>query len=303
MIIFRHWITAALLFAASGSLCRAVGQQRPYIFATYTYSTNNRLANLGPLVQYLSQATGREFRAVSYPTVSALISAIQHDSVDFAMMNTSGYLILQRKTPGKAKPLVNLDMQGSAGTNYGGCLIALKSAGYTRLSDLRLVQGRPSLALVNSSSTSGNLVPRLLFNSAGIANPDSSFSLTYAGTHKKVVEAVLSGNAVLGGCGCAEIDSARIHQGFSGKAVAIDSFNNIPLGPVVYRSGTSEPFRHQVSALLTNLNEKDPGVFVNFCNGWTEFKGARGFRKISDQEYDQFRKMFGSNTRLWQLIE
>src|SRR5690606_16346161 len=47
------------------------------VFATYTYSTNNRLQNLEPLAEHLSSTTGLPIRAVSYPTVQALIEAVR----------------------------------------------------------------------------------------------------------------------------------------------------------------------------------------------------------------------------------
>ena len=102
------------------------GQQRPLIFATYTYSTNTRLQNLEPLARYLTEKTGVPVQARSYPTVGALINAIVHDSVDFAMINTLGYLSLERRHPGHVTLMQTLDMENQASTNYGGCLIARK---------------------------------------------------------------------------------------------------------------------------------------------------------------------------------
>ena len=294
-----------IVFAALAILLssHSIAQKKELILATYTYSTNNRLQNLEPLAGYLSQQTGLSIKAVSYPTVQALIAAIKNDSVDFAMMNTSGYLVLQKNNPGIVTPLVNLDMGNELFTNYAGCIIALKQSGISSIKELANAGKKYSLALVTASSTSGNLVPRLLLNDAGIADPAQKFTVSYSGTHKKVVEDVLGGKADIGGCGCAEVDSARKNQQFDDKAYVITSFNDIPLGPVVYNKKTGAAVVKKIATLLKKVHTTNPAVFSNFCNGWTEFKQAKRFKPVADKDYDRFRKMFGSNEALWALIQ
>ncbi len=293
-------ITATILF-----LCQIVlnAQNKIYVFATYTYSTNNRLQNLEPLASHLSQKTGLKIQARSYPTVQALIEAIKNDSVDFAMMNTSGYLILDKNNPGIAIPLVNLNMGNTINTNYGGCIIAGNSSGIKSVKDLIKKGNQRRLALVTSSSTSGNLVPRLILNSNNIPDAESFFQVKYSGTHKNVVEDVLAGRADIGGCGCAEVDSARKNLSFDSKAIVIDSFINIPLGPIIYHRKNEKHVNDLLTQELVKVHQTNPDVFINFCNGWTEFKQAINFKVVSDSEYDEFRKMFGNNNRLWKMIE
>lgn len=281
----------------------ALAQKRPYIFATYTYSTNTRLQNLEPLARYLSEQTGHAIVARSYPSVNALIQAMLHDSVDFAMINTLGYLVVQHKYPDLVKPMLTLDMGDIATTQYGGCLIARKDAPFKTMQDLTGLSNRPALGLVNSSSTSGNLVPRLLLNRAGITNADAAFELSYRGTHKSVVEDVLSGKITLGGCGCAEVDSARKYLAFNKKAFVVDSFEDIPLGPVVRHHKTSKEVARDISRALLRVHEEQFAVFATFRDGWTEFREAKKFRKVKDRRYHAFRRMFGKNQRLWQVIE
>lgn len=288
------------LFSVIGVLS-VRAQQRLYTFATYTYSTNNRLQNLEPLAGLMSQWIGAPVKAVSYPTVKALLRAIQADSVDFAMMNTSGYLVLTRQHPGKVVPLVNLAMGGAGQTKYGGCLLAARRTGITSVAQLK--SQRLKLALVASSSTSGNLVPRLLLNDAGVAHAEDAFDVYYAGTHKKVIDDLAAGQADAGGCGCAEVDRARQSPDVDKNIVVLADFNNIPLGPIVVRSGISEDLVSKVRDNLRQLHRQHPEAFARFCQGWTEFAGATHFQSVSDKDYDAFRAMFGNNVRLWGLIE
>jgi phosphonate transport system substrate-binding protein len=278
-------------------------KQKELVFATYTYSTNNRLTNLQPLADWLSEQTGVKIKAVSYPTVQSLIDAIRNDSVDMAMINTSGYLVLQRKYPGIVYPAVNLYIDGSGVTNYGGCIIAAKDSGLLTMADLGNASGKPSLALVSSSSTSGNLVPRLLLNSAGVSDAESKFNVYYAGTHRKVVEDVLTGKAAAGGCGCAEIDTARSKGFFDDKAIVVSEFNNTPLGPIVFSNKMNRALSDVMMVKLLAVHGEEPEVFKNFCAGWTEFKKALHFSPVSDVTYNEFRQMFGSNEGLWKMIE
>ncbi len=179
------------------------------MLATYTYSTNTRMESLEPLAVLLSQKTGIEVTAVSYPTVQRLLEAIKHDSVDFAMMNTSGYLTFQKEIPNKIVPLVNLYMGIASSTNYGGCIIVLNETGIPSIKHFLVTDSSYRFALVNNSSTSGNLVPRLLLNNIGIDNAEKKFQVYYAGTHKNVVEDIINGKAALGGCGCAEVEKYK----------------------------------------------------------------------------------------------
>lgn len=286
-----------LLMAAA-----CIAQKKELVFATYTYADNTRLQHLQPVAEYLSQKTGIRVRAVSYPTVQALIAGIKNDSVDIAMMNTSGYMVLQRNHPGKAVPFVNLYMGNDSSTNYAGCIIALRQKGIHSLEELTGTSKKYALALVTASSTSGNLVPRLLLNAANIPDAEAGFTLSYSGTHKKVVEDVLNGRADIGGCGCAEVDSARSNQRFDEKAMVIASFNDIPLGPVIYNNNLDKKILKKLNGLFQNIHLEQPAVFRNFCNGWTEFRQAKSFKPVKDNDYNKFRQMFGNNEGLWRLI-
>jgi ABC-type phosphate/phosphonate transport system substrate-binding protein len=147
------------------------------------------------------------------------------------------------------------------------------------------------------------LVPRLLLNSKAIPDADAVFNLRYTGTHRKAVEDVLNGQADLAGCSCSEIDSARKHASFDKKAIVLDSFNNIPLGPIVFNKRSDAKLAKMITRQLLKLHLESPAVLTQFCNGWTEFKQAKRFKKVSDKEYDAFRALFGNNLRLWKLIE
>ena len=282
-------ITGAKIFA----------QERPLVLATYAYSTNTRLDNLKPLAEYLQKKTGRQVNAVSYPSVQELIAAIVDGKVDLAMINTLGYLSFCRKYGNPALPLVTLNNGKGGATNYGGCIIAQASATMERTKDSVV-----TLALVNTSSTSGNLVPRLLFNAIGMPEVERFFKVYYAGTHKQVVDDVLSGKAVAGGCGCNEYEKAlKADRHFHKKVKLLAKFNNIPLGPIVFNRTMPVVLQRQIREALLNIHLEAPSVFATFRDGWTEFLDCNSFRLAADSDYDQFREMFGNNESLWKLLD
>lgn len=277
-------------------------QSSGLVLGTYTYASNNRLNSLEALAGYLSRETGLSLTVRSYPNVPALLHAIRADSVQLAVLNTVGYLLQQRQDAGRMIPLLNLNLGTDTATQYGGCIIAARSVDVQQLQQLRDAV-RFTLALVAPSSTSGNLVPRLLLNSIGITDAAARFDTYYAGTHQQAVADVLSGKAQLAGCGCAEVDTAKLYQGFDRKAVVVASFNDIPLGPLAYHHKLPPVVVEKVQWALLRIHEKDATRFRVFCSGWTEFRKAKSFQPVQDHAYDPFRRMFGNNESLWQLIQ
>lgn len=277
-------------------------QQSELVLGTYTYASNNRLTSLEALARYLNRETGLTVTIKSYPNVPALLRAIRADSVQLAVLNTVGYLLQQRHDAGRMIPLLNLNLGMDTATQYGGCIIASRSTDIFQLAQLRDAP-RQTFALVAPSSTSGNLVPRLLLNSIGITDAASRFDTYYAGTHQQAVADVLSGKAQLAGCGCAEVDTAKLRNDFDRKAVVVASFNDIPLGPLAYHHKLSSAIVQKVQQAMLRIHEKDAEGFRVFCSGWTEFRKAKSFQPVADRAYDPFRNMFGNNESLWQLIQ
>lgn len=296
-------IYCGMLFASMVLLNNVWGrQQSELVLGTYTYASNNRLSSLEALAGYLHREAGLTVTVKSYPNVPALLNAIRADSVQLAVLNTVGYLLQQRHDAGRMIPLLNLNLGMDTATQYGGCIIAARSTDILQLPQLRNA-ARYTLALVAPSSTSGNLVPRLLLNSIGITDAASRFDTYYAGTHQQAVADVLSGKAQLAGCGCAEVDTAKLYQGFDRKAVVVASFNDIPLGPLAYHHKLPPVVVEKVQWALLRIHEKDATRFRVFCSGWTEFRKAKSFQPVQDHAYDPFRRMFGNNESLWQLIQ
>lgn len=301
----KKFILLSYLFCIilTHSFCGSAPRQE-LVLATYAYADNNRLANLEPLAAYLQEETGFKVTAASYPSVQALTAAIVEGKVDLAMINTLGYLSFQRKHAGIAMPLVTLDAGDAKATNYAGCILASTSSRITSLQDAVVDDTVFTFALVNKASTSGNLVPRLILNSFGIANAEKQFKTYYAGTHKQVIDDLLAGKAAVGGCGCHEYyKQVESDESFEDKVIDIASYNNIPLGPIIFKNTLDTQTVAKIEAALLRIHEQDVKAFQTFKAGWTEFLEARKFKPAKDEDYNQFRNLFGQNEQLWKLLD
>jgi phosphate/phosphite/phosphonate ABC transporter binding protein len=270
------------------------------VLATYQYSSNTRLDNLAALSDYLSEQMRRPFKIKSYPTIERLINAFSLDSVHCAMINTSGYLLLEHNFPDRADCIVNLALENKSSTNYGACIIVSPTSRIKSMNDLRAAP-KGSFSMVMASSTSGNLYPRLLLSDAGISDPDKTFDVYYAGTHRQVVADVSEGKAFAGGCSCEEVEKHNLSA--ARKLVTLSSFTNIPVGPIVVSRRLDTKTVDGLKKSLLNVHEAVPGAFRKFCEGWTEFKSAKKFQVVDDSHYAELMEKFDKNERLWALLQ
>jgi len=296
-ILFRK-LNTLIVISLLGLSMTAMGQRKKeLVFATYTYSTNTRIENLKPLASWLENELGIPVKPVSYPSVKALINAIEHDSADIAMINTVGYLLLRRNGLDNMTPAVQLASDQNV-TDYGGCIIINTSDSTRSLKELMTTDHQ--LALVAPSSASGNMLPRLLLSEAGYPFPEKNTSVYYAGTHLQVLQDVASGKATVGGCGCFTVQQEAVHH----KNIAtILAYNNIPLGPVLISKRLNRKTTERIYQKLLNVHENAPEAFRQFREGWTEFKTATNFRKVPADDYDRILNMLKNNGSLWSLLE
>jgi phosphate/phosphite/phosphonate ABC transporter binding protein len=293
-------LTAILLLVlASVNYCQA---QTPdtIVLATYQYSSNTRLHNLAALSDYLSEHMHRSFRIKSYPTIERLVNAFGHDSVDCAMINTSGYLLLEHNFPKRADCIVNLELENKSSTNYGACIVVSSASRIKSMTDLKATT-KGNFSLVMASSTSGNLYPRLLLSDGGISDPDKTFDVYYAGTHRQVAVDVSEGRASAGGCSCEEVEKHNLSS--AKKLVILSSFTNIPVGPIIVNHRLDLKIVSSLKESLLNVHEAAPEAFHKFCEGWTEFKSAKNFQRVDDSHYRELLEKFDKNEKLWTLLQ
>ncbi|MEM9362540.1 MAG: PhnD/SsuA/transferrin family substrate-binding protein [Bacteroidota bacterium] len=274
----------------------------PLVLATYTYSSNNRIANLEPLSKELSQLLERPVKIISYPDVPNFISGIKSNQVDIALINTLGYLLLSMDNK-HMEPIATLKIRENAVDNYKTVLLGNS----LRVNHFDVVKNNPeklSISFVAPGSTSGNLVPRLFLSSNGIHFPENKFKkVDYAGTHQAAITRLLDDETDICALGSNEyFKQLEKDSTLSQSTSLLWISSEIPLGPVLINNKIQDYEKESIINLLSNLHETHPEVLKAIKAGWSEARQAEKFLPITDKYYDDFRRINGKNSNLSEIL-
>lgn len=277
--------------------------KEPLRLATYTYATNNRIANLEPLATLLESQLDRAVVIKSYPDVDSFIRGIKSNEVDIALINTLGYLLLSLDNS-NMEVVATLEVTEGAKDNYKTALLT-NSNNIQTLDDLLEEKENLSLSLVAAGSTSGNLVPRLMLSSLGIKSPEDQFeSLSYGGNHTSTFQRLINREVDL----CA-IGSNEYFKSIENDPTLLESIRllwmsrEIPLGPVLLNRALSTKDQELITDILLQLHDNNKDVLQSIKEGWSEAKQADRYYPITDRYYDDFRMVNGNRTDLPDILE
>jgi len=208
-------------------------------------------AEFGPLMNYLSEAIGQKVSLYIAKDYGDLRTQMENGSVDIGSFSPFAYVDAARG--GKIRIIAQSIIEGSA--TYRGIIIARKDSGLKSIADL---EGK-RFAFVDPKSASGYVYPRAMLIEKGI-NPETYFKETiFAGSHDKVIAAVLEGRA----------DAGAIYDGALGVAtrsgVAIDnlvtlvSSDPIPHDAIAVRIGLDEGPSKRLQLALIDLDKSEAG--------------------------------------------
>ena len=279
--IFWVLIFSAFIFSCT--------EPQPITLATYTYHTNDRLDNMTPLAELLSEKLEVPMETKSYKDVESLIKGIQSGEADIALINTLGYLLLSQ-TPYDAQPVAALKIPAAIQDNYKTVLLARAGLDLGNLDGLAQKADELNLTLVNKGSTSGNLVPRLMLSSLGIDSPENAFAtLSYSGNHTEAMNRILSGETDLAAFGSNEYFEqleAKAEAGTQSQLVWISE--EIPLGPVMVQNAIAPHRRQLIIDCLHGLDKEHPEVLEAIKGGWSEAKNASHYATVDETTYRSF---------------
>jgi phosphate/phosphite/phosphonate ABC transporter binding protein len=208
-------------------------------------------AEFEPLMSYLSGAIGQKVVLYIAKDYGDLRTQMEAGSVDIGSFSPFAYVDAVRG--GKIRIIAQSILDGSA--TYRGIIVARNDSGLKTLADLR---GK-RFAFVDPKSASGYVYPRAMLIEKGI-NPESYFKETiFAGTHDKVIAAVLEGRA----------DAGAIYDGALGVAkrlgvpaenlMALASTDPIPHDAIAVRIGMDEALAKKIQLALINLDKSEAG--------------------------------------------
>lgn len=237
--------------SASAQLVPAQSQQELRFGFTPVLSEPEMRAEFEPLMKYLSGAIGQKVTLYIAKDYGDLRTQMENGRVDIGSFSPFAYV--DAANGGKIRIIAQSIIEGSA--TYRGIIIARKDSGLKSIADLK---GK-RFAFVDPKSASGYVYPRAMLIEKGI-NPESFFmETTFAGSHDKVIAAVLEGRA----------DAGAIYDGALGvatrsgvaveKLVTLASSDPIPHDAIAVRIGLDEGLAKRIQLALIDLDKTEAG--------------------------------------------
>ncbi|MFY9075890.1 phosphonate ABC transporter substrate-binding protein [Malaciobacter mytili] len=231
--------------------------------------------NFSNLTNYLSKQLGIKVELKLAGDYTSVITGMQRNHIDVAYLGPKSYVEAAKRAKAEAL-VVEVDAQsGLAG--YNGTIITKKDSGLKTLEDLK---GK-TWAFTSSQSTSGTLVPSVMFSKKAI-DPQKYFSkVIYSGGHEASILSVKAG----------KIDAASTNNLDFNRGEGIhwskDDFNIIwtssliPGAPIAARSDLPTSLKMALKGALVSYNDKE---------GLKKLKN-KGFIKVDDSMYDSVREL------------
>ncbi len=231
--------------------------------------------NFGPLTSYLEKQLGIKVKLQLSGDYTAVITGMQYKKIDIAYLGPKSYVEAAKRA--KAEALV-VEVDAESGLpGYRGTIITKKGSGLKTLADLK---GK-RWAFTSSQSTSGTLVPTVMFAKAGI-KPTKYFSkVLYSGGHEASILSVKAGRI-----DAASTNNLDFNRGL-GKQWKRDDFNVIwtssliPGAPVAVRSELPNSLKMAIKGAFLSFNDKE---------GMERLKN-KGFINGDDSVYDSVREL------------
>jgi phosphonate transport system substrate-binding protein len=189
-----------------------------------------------PLVDHLSDRTGRPFELRLRPSYDAMIDDLCGSRVEFAYLGPFGYLRAHARCG--AAPLMRQERAGRP--TYRSYILVRSDSRFGSLPELRGCR----FGFGDPLSTSAHLVPRAVLAAAGI-DPDCDLHCRYYDHHDLAARAVLLG----------EVDACAVRDAVAERFLerglrALFRSEPIPAFPVVAAPAASARLRAEVSAAL-----------------------------------------------------
>jgi len=231
-----------------------------------------------PLLAYLSGALGRTIRLYIARDDGDLRAQMEAGALDVGNFSPSGYV--EGARGGKIRVIAQSILDGSA--TYRVVIIKRFDSGIEKLTDL---EGR-RFAFVDSKSAPGYVYPRALLIEKGITAERSFKETIFAGSHEKVIAAVLLGQVAAGATyeGAVAMAKARGFPTFDLEVLA--TTDPIPHDAIAVRAGLEEELVKGIQTALVELNRSPAGRQAIARNG----RKLTGYAAANDSLYDVVRR-------------
>jgi len=235
---------------------------------------SNEKERFTPLAEYLEKKLKIKVKLFSASDYAGIITALEHDHIDFAYLGAKTYIEAYTKTGAK---IVVMELNEKGFSGYKGVIITGKNSGINSIKDIK---GK-TFAFIDPNSTSGYLIQVAYFKSLNPPiEPRSYFKeLKFAGSH---VAAILSAkNLLVDLAATNEIDIERMIESgqiAKGDVRTLWTSELVPQGAIVARKGLPPDL---VKAIQKALLKVPSHVKAKLQDG--------GFKLGKDSDYDYVR--------------
>ncbi|MGH1483868.1 MAG: phosphate/phosphite/phosphonate ABC transporter substrate-binding protein [Geminicoccales bacterium] len=240
-----------------------------------------------PVTDRLKELTGKEIEFFMPTSYASVVEGMLSQFVDVAVLGPYAYVIAKDKDDTidvfatYAKRPGHLQEEGPG---YKAALVTKKGSGFTTIESLH----GTVLGLVDPGSTSGNLVPRVVFSEEVDGDLDAYFEkVVYTGSHELSTMAVAEGRV-----DAAFVATHRFDNVVNKGDVNLEDFNvlwsspAIPQDPFVYRTTLCDELKDNIKATFLGLSGDNPGE-KNFLDN---VKSNR-FVEMTSADYDVIRAL------------
>lgn len=239
-----------------------------------------------PITDRMAALTGKQIEFFMPTSYASVVEGMLSKFVDVAVLGPYSYVIANSKDSDVEVFATYAKKPGylqEEGPGYRGVLVSKKGSGLKTIDDLK---GK-LIGLTDPGSTSGNLVPRVVFSKVIGMDIDNFFKrAVYTGSHELSTVAVHKGKV-----DAAFVASHRFDNVVAKGEVKLEDFNilwsspPIPQDPFVYRSPLCDDIKANIRETFLGLKD-DPNA-----QAFLENVKSNTFVAMTSADYDVIRDL------------
>lgn len=288
---FRLGLTTALsiLIGVAAPAALAAECENPDSLTFAIIPTEETVAELQlykPVTDRMAKLTGKKIEFFMPTSYASVVEGMLSKFVDVAVLGPYSYVIANDKDKEVEVFATYAKKPGflqEEGPGYKGVLVSKKGSGLKTIEDLK---GK-LVGLTDPGSTSGNLVPRVVFSQVIGMDIDDYFKKSvYTGSHELSTVAVHQGKV-----DAAFVASHRFDNVVAKGDVKLEDFNiiwsspAIPQDPFVYRSPLCDDIKAQIRETFLGLKD-EPNAKAFLAN-----VKSNTFVAMTSADYDVIRDL------------
>lgn len=278
--------TVASVFA-TGVIAQQCDDPDTLVFSIIPTEETSQEVNLyQPVVDRLQELTGKQVEFFMPTSYSSVIEAMMNGWVHIGVHGPNSYVIAKERDPVLEVFATYARLPGylqEEGPGYRAVLVSLADSGFDDIESLR----GQVVALADPASTSGNLLPRVVFQDAIDTDFDDYFGrVVYSGGHDLSTLAVKEGRV-----DAAFVATHRFDNVVERGLVTLEEYQVlwqsqfIPQDPFVYRGDLCPDIKEAIEETFLTLHEtEEASAFLANVNS------AR-FVRMEDSDYDIIRQL------------